>query len=540
MFTKKRRYMLGLIMSLTIMLSLSVQAADTRLMQVYSQGQYMDMFIEGIAVSEVPEVKISNRQVEVVDFGSLVDKGVTVRTTFLIDISKSVPEKIRGNVIEFLAEMIDGIKSNEEYRIVTFGETLSELSGFTSDRYVLAKATEDITFNELESKIYDALYKTIPNFLPEDGKAIYYRTIVLTDGVDDTNVGITKEELLLMLQNKTYPIDVIEVGDEEKTVENKELAALTRVSNGAYHTLSLVTDIGQLKDEIGMDDLKWVRILVPLELADGSTRQVDLDSPDETLVFDTKVNIYELDESENLDVKTQQVDEEMEITQENEENSEEIDDQETVSVEIVDIEEDDEAEVDEVDSKSSDLTKGQFFTLLFGVFIVILVGVVIAVFLFSRKRKSKKVSAEVSGKNNNEIISAGSDMTEVVGNNSSSSSDGGASIIVFRSESDSDKLWQLKCSKPIICGRRKECDLCIDETSVSRKQFKIYVADQHLMIENLSQSNVTVLNGKNVTAAMSINEGDTVKMGRVILNVDRIYRKGKSESLNKGTEFINI
>ena len=60
----------------------------------------------------------------------------------------------------------------------------------------------------------------------------YYRTIVITDGIDDTAGGVTKEELYLRLRDDTYPIDVVAVSKTKQGEPEKELAALTRMSRG--------------------------------------------------------------------------------------------------------------------------------------------------------------------------------------------------------------------------------------------------------------------------------------------------------------------
>jgi len=73
-------------------------------------------------------------------------------------------------------------------------------------------------------------------------KPYFYRTVVTTDWVDDTVSGITKEELLIRLQNERYPIDVVAVSGNEMG-ENKELAAIVRMSGGRYNVLNPNTDI---------------------------------------------------------------------------------------------------------------------------------------------------------------------------------------------------------------------------------------------------------------------------------------------------------
>ena len=207
------------------------------LSQVYSREQNMDIFIAGDMNADNLSVKVANRSAEVLESDLLTDCGGTVRTTVLVDISTSIPVEAREPIKNYLGSIIENIGANEEMRIATFGEEITVLHDFTNDRYDLSTATSDINFDNSQSMIYDAVYNTIPKLTAVDDKPCYYRTIVITDGVDVTKTGITKEELLLKLQDDTYPINVIEASKAKVESENKDLASLARVSGGAYANL---------------------------------------------------------------------------------------------------------------------------------------------------------------------------------------------------------------------------------------------------------------------------------------------------------------
>ena len=128
---------------------------------------------------------------------------------------------MREKIMALIELLIAGISKNEQYRLVAFGEQLSVLQDFTSDRYDLAVAAEKMEFTGMQSKIYDAVYNTIPKIQPIDGNPCYYRTILITDGIDDTASGITKEELYLRLQAEHYPVDVIAVSAAKQAEPTK-------------------------------------------------------------------------------------------------------------------------------------------------------------------------------------------------------------------------------------------------------------------------------------------------------------------------------
>jgi hypothetical protein len=189
--------------------------------------------------------------------------------------------------------LIENLAGNEQLKLVTFGEQLTVLRDFTSDRYELANAAAKFEFNDQKSRIYDAIYNTIPQVQPIDGAPCYYRTILITDGIDDTASGITKEELYLRLQAEKYPIDVVQVSKAEQTEPEKELSALTRISAGRYANIYPGADVSALSLRLAVGGLFWIRAEVPASLLDGSTRQVDISDGSHFVRFDVKVSAYE-------------------------------------------------------------------------------------------------------------------------------------------------------------------------------------------------------------------------------------------------------
>jgi hypothetical protein len=164
-----------------------------------------------------------------------------------------MPSSIRASVTKAVKSLIEAKPTNEEFRLLAFGAEIVELQGFSADRYDLATATEKINFADKQSMIYDAIYNTIPTLAPLDGKAVFYRTIVFTDGADDTATGITREELFLRLQTEHYPIDVVDVASSEVD-GNKDLSAIVRMSDGRYFILGTNTDTAALANDMGVQN----------------------------------------------------------------------------------------------------------------------------------------------------------------------------------------------------------------------------------------------------------------------------------------------
>jgi hypothetical protein len=264
------------------------------LSQACAWEQYVDVYVYGEMDLGNISFKVSNQAAEVTDSGSLADKGVTVRTTLLIDASKSVPPPARENIAACVDYLIENIAGNEQLKIVAFSEQLDVLQDFTPDRYDLANAAKKIEFGGQQSKIYDAVYNTIPAVLPIGGEPCYYRAIVFTDGVDDAASGVTKEELYLRLQADAYPIDVVAVSETKQDEPEKELSALTRMSGGRYANLYPESDVSALSSGLAVGGLLWIRAALPSRLLDGSTRQVNISDGANSVQFDLKVSAFDV------------------------------------------------------------------------------------------------------------------------------------------------------------------------------------------------------------------------------------------------------
>lgn len=271
-----------------------VQETSSMFVQACIEDEMLDVFISGDLDLKSVSTKVSNQQAQIVSSGAISDGTVRVRTTVLVDISTSMPAETRENVTDFIEEIIKELNTYEELRLVTFSDEVNVLMDFTSDRYDLSNAVKSIEFNGTASAVYDAVNSTIVEVKTDDGSPCFYRTIVMTDGIDYTNDGITKEELFIRLRDEMYPIDVIEVSKDKPQTHDKDLSALSRISGGTYTDIYADADIDDCVSKVSLDNLKWIRAQVPASLLDGSTRQIDLSDGNKFFSFDMKMSVVDV------------------------------------------------------------------------------------------------------------------------------------------------------------------------------------------------------------------------------------------------------
>ena len=488
-------------------------AENYALLQSYIWEDLVDIYISGNLNGDSVSINVSNQPTEVMDSGSLANVDVTVRTTILLDISESMPQSIRGKVIDYINYCIENLNQREELRIALFGENISIIQDFTADRYDLAKAAEMIKFDGKQSKLYDAIYNTIPELVPIEGNPCYHRMIVITDGIDEADSGITKEELYLYLQETLYPVDVVAVSESEKNVAEKDLSALTRISGGGYVNLNADSAIEDIYFDVA--GITWIRAKLPSEVMDGSIRQFDVSDGMVTLQFDLKVPVYGnviAEQETEKETESERIDSGTILTNSHEETGEG-----TVANEITG----DEVKI---------IPAGLY--VIFTIFVFICITLTIILIRNKNKKqvlKSKSIQLELKSDHQRE-----EDETYVItmGNQ-----------ICLKIVDNPTKKWELDLNNEITIGRNESCQVVLDDQSVSRKQCVLYLDENGCpMIKNLSSSNITQVNEVRLDAPHFICEGDQIRCGKTVLIVDSIKREHDNleNDINKMTHYVNV
>lgn len=483
------------------------EGSSCALVQAYIDENVLDIIARGDFDMQGAEVKVANRQSIITDSGYVSEGMIRVRTTFLLDISTSMPSATREKVIDFIEVEIKELSGYEELRLVTFGDSVDVIQDFTSDRYELSEAAKGIEFTGQASAIYDAINSTISSPAASDGSPCFYRTIVITDGVDSTAGGITKEELYMRLIAETYPIDVIEVSKNKLTDPDKDLAALSRISNGTYSELHSGTDISECVSNISLGDFFWIRAEVPANLLDGSTRQVDISDGSSSVSFDMKMSVVDAPFEEP-------------VSSPSFENP------------VVSSKPRESVPTSTASVSSSDKSGSVNVVLIIAIGgCVMIAAVLVAVLPAAKRKKNQNKYIEPPAPSKNENNENNTDRkTEVLLEDSPRNS----YTVKLSLSGDSSRNWTIDVVKEVVVGRADSCDLKFDDNSISREQFKLVAGETGVMLSNLSSSNVTKVNNAAATEDVALQLGDIIKIGRVSLSVDLIQKISDDNSSSGG------
>lgn len=70
-------------------------------------------------------------------------------------------------------------------------------------------------------------------------------------------------------------------------------------------------------------------------------------------------------------------------------------------------------------------------------------------------------------------------------------------------------------AKRVLIGRADQCDIPINDSSVSREHASIERKDGRFLLRDLRSTNGTVVNGKPIDVAV-LNHGDKIRIGRAV------------------------
>jgi len=70
--------------------------------------------------------------------------------------------------------------------------------------------------------------------------------------------------------------------------------------------------------------------------------------------------------------------------------------------------------------------------------------------------------------------------------------------------------------KRMMIGRTAQCDITIDDSSVSRKHASIESKDSRFLLQDLKSTNGTFVNGESIDVFV-LNHGDKILIGRTVL-----------------------
>jgi pSer/pThr/pTyr-binding forkhead associated (FHA) protein len=92
-----------------------------------------------------------------------------------------------------------------------------------------------------------------------------------------------------------------------------------------------------------------------------------------------------------------------------------------------------------------------------------------------------------------------------------------AEVVVVRSDTLSGKRFTV--GPATVIGRSPDADIVIDDPYASDFHVRLGFQDGEVMVHDLGSTNGTYVNGRRVTVPTTLGKGDSVQVGKTILEV---------------------
>lgn len=275
--------------------TLQIRAEGTIMVtEKYTTDTDVVMYVEGIEgnIDEVSyQVGTTVCTVESVKTVEEAEDGIY--TLILLDNSLSVMNKYGTTIKDILKDVVASRVTGEQFAIATMGTNVTYLTEYTGDYAILKQAIEGVEEENKDTYIIENLYEVIETFNTMQNCG-YKRIIIVSDGMDASELGYSKAELEALLEETSYPIYMIGVLGQGGQEELQEMFSLARTTNANYFCLDEVEDTLSVVQGMKIaNNIIQVRAIIPEDMRDGSTQnsQISIVSGDKTYQTQCKVEL---------------------------------------------------------------------------------------------------------------------------------------------------------------------------------------------------------------------------------------------------------
>ena len=230
---------------------------ELKILQVNTNLPDMKLYVcvsdeEGNPIADIPADKykmtavLGESPAAVNEIRPFKASGEGIAYTFLVDISKSLKTDEFNEVKAVLDKFSGGMGPNDYASIITFGENVKIVQPYTNDRAVVGDGIKSLKVSGDKTRFYEGLKKALEmSTARTEGLPDRRVIIAATDGKDDFAGGITREELLGVMEEKNVPVYAIGVSQGQPTKESQQcldiLGELARSSSGEYYQMGQKT-----------------------------------------------------------------------------------------------------------------------------------------------------------------------------------------------------------------------------------------------------------------------------------------------------------
>ena len=412
------------------------------------------------------------------------ESGEAMSYIFLFDISGSLSNSQFAQMKEATIKWSENMGENDKVAIITFGSEVTTVLDFSSDKAAIQNAVTGISNSDHQTQLYSGIEAALKLAARNDAELPKRKAVLLlTDGLNDYNGGLTKEAVLNLVSQDVIPFYSLWSGGNQ-TGEGKEfLTTLSGESRGELYDLSsqAIQDIYNAAYE-NFQKAYVIDFSYPAAKADGSSHNL-------------KISVRE-DGVEASDTRAFTVNPATENLA-------------TLPLENTTADTDTEKE----NGMSSIMILG-----IAAIILVLIAIVIILVAVLNRKKSEPKQTVGRQGYITPEManIPKAEERTAAVRKESKnrgaqSASAAGIPLTLTRLGSGEEK--RLKINKILTAGRSADCGLVLTDALVSGRHCTFYEEHGRLFVEDNASTNGTIVNGIKIQSRTELKSGDLILLG---------------------------
>jgi len=437
--------------------------------------------------------QIGSVNAEVKSATPLISLEKPVETVILVDNSLSIAKDQRPRITELLGDLFANRLPGEAYTVATLTDQVNYLCSETSDYATLKSVVDSLEFQKQDTQLMDGLYNVLEALKGrEDGTL--RRLLVIADGMDDKAVGYTLTELTALVQELGYPIYTVGCATTTENATNplQNLFSIARITPGSAYfylpevekTMDIVSSVTSWNNSVQLE------VPLPAEVCDGLPKALRVTSGEGGSVYTAQLNMPLAGVAEPTAEATPAPTPPPATPE----------------------------PTPEPEPKTSPLP-----WIILAVVLVLLLaaGITLAILLVRRHKRKTRIEPSPDAvpppraPEATELFSGDDGQTAGIWDDASK-----VRLALQNVDVPSQRI-EVVLNGQLIVGRDgSSCQVVLTEPSVARKQCRIFQQGGWVMLENLSHTNLTKLDGASVTEECELPNGSTLQMGRLRMRVE--------------------
>ncbi len=511
----KKKKLAGMLILFLCFSCITVNAADRMMVvETYTGESEAVLYLKGMKgdLSDI-RVQAGTAVCDSVTQSRLSESSQLVKTLIMLDNSLSIPKTDRKQISTIIRNLIADRMENERMALATFDEGLAYLLEYTQEDALLLEAAEEITYKNSHTYLTDVLYDAISDEYVQPKEDVFFRIIVISDGMDNKSIGYTKEELFSLLEE--YPVPVYTVGVQNSKKNNnkqlKNMFVISRLTGAQSFLLGEMKNLLKLNEAVNEDrNIIRLSVMPQQELMDGSRKTIKITLPSGKSVSAEMVMPQQVKAADGTSADTET-----------------------------------KADAGEQKEEASNGKQTWLMVLLAaGVLLAAIAAAVIMIIVKKRKNQnagsaateqmyqSDWNSSQNIGRNADRGRAANEPGTEILRVPGSNEQDG--TVLLWNNAAPhcyqmtltdmqaSSRFFQIPLRGAVIIGRKQGvCSLVIDyDMSVSGRHCEIRERGGKFYISDLQSSNGTYVNNLRISSETEITSGSTIRMGKLEFRFD--------------------